>query len=711
MLGVCFMDVRNLIKNSNSGLKSIVGSGIKNSQLAKESDAGWPLGLAQRKTGELIVADYLFCIIWEIDTKGNLSRIAGTGMPGYSGDGDKAINAELDGPHDLVIDHDGDILFSDLNNQVYRKIEVGSGIITTFAGSGEIGRKGDGKLAIDSQMDCYCGLAVSPNGDIYISSEWANNIRKIDKHSGIISLFAGHYAEHLAAPVEGSKPIIGPYLSLGGYAGDGGPKEKVTFYHPEHLDFDSKGNLFVCDNSNDRIRKIDANTGIVSTVLGNGDRASNGDGGLAIKASTLMPDAICLDKHDNLYVGEKYGFRVRKVEKKSGIVTTIAGNGNAGYGGENVLATQTECNSIEVGLLADEEGNVFFSDSSGRVRKIDDNGYVNTVFGGTSVNDNIDASKAYIASPFGISIGPDQNIYFADTWNQRIRMVNTSTSIITTIAGSGARAYGGDGGSALKAHLGNPHGVSVNSKGEVYIADTRHAHIRMVDKKGIISNVAGSAFPWDKGDGGPALSANLVHARSIRHDNNDNIYFGDSGIGKIRKIEYKTGIINTIAGIGITGYSGDGDHATKARISSPADITFDQIGNLYYADESTHVIRKIDVNGIITTIAGNGSAGFSPDGTTAIKSQINSPAGLDISNNGILYFSDTGNKLLRRINKNGQIETIAGNSSKKVTFEDHTDQNGMAKIIFPKNIRFYNDKVLLVTDHFNHQIHAINVAK
>ena len=186
----------------------------------------------------------------------------------------------------------------------------------------------------------------------------------------------------------------------------------------------------------------------------------------------------------------------------------------------------------------------------------------------------------------------------------------------------------------------------------------------MVDKNGIISNVAGSAFPWDKGDGGPALSANLIHARSIRHDNNDNIYFGDSGIGKIRKIEYKTGIINTIAGIGITGYSGDGDHATNARISAPADITFDQIGNLYYADESAHVIRKIDVMGIITTIAGNGSAGFSPDGTAAIKSQINSPAGLDISKNGILYFSDTGNRLLRRINKNGQIETIAGNNSK-----------------------------------------------
>ena len=111
---------------------------------------------------------------------------------------------------------------------------------------------------------------------------------------------------------------------------------------------------------------------------------------------------------------------------------------------------------------------MFFSDSSGRVRKIDNTGYVNTVFGGTSVKDGINSSETYIASPFGISIGPDLNIYFADAWNQRIRMVNPSTSIITTVAGSGARAYGGDGGSALKAHLGNPNGVSVNSKGDIY---------------------------------------------------------------------------------------------------------------------------------------------------------------------------------------------------------------------------------------------------
>ena len=283
-----------------------------------------------------------------------------------------------------------------------------------------------------------------------------------------------------------------------------------------------------------------------------------------------------------------------------------------------------------------------------------------------------------------MSIGPIGDIYIADAWNQRIRKIEVKTSLISTVAGSGARAYGGDGGPANNAHLGNPLGVSVNSKGDIYIADTRHSHIRMVDNRGVIHNVAGSAFPWDKGDGGPAISSNLIYARSIRHDANDNIYFGDSGIGKIRKIDYKTGIISTIAGTGIAGYDGDGGKAIDARISSPADITFDSIGNLYFADDSAHVIRKIDTNGIISTILGNGSPGFSPDGTNALESSISVPSGLDISSDGIFYFSDTGNGLLRRINKNGKIETIAGDNTRKATFSDHAQLNREIGIIHPK---------------------------
>ena len=693
----------------NNNYIPIIGNGIKTNTIAKNADAGWPLGIDQLSNSNLIIADYTFNLIWEINKSGKLNVIAGTGMQGYSGDNELAINAELNGPHDLVVDDNDNIYFSDLGNQVYRMIDYKTKIITTIAGNGMLGRKGDGELAINAEMDCYCGIAISEEGDIYISSEWSNNIRKIDKKSGVISLFAGYLSKHNSTNVNQYKPIVAEKLSLGGYSGDGGPKEIAAFNHPEHLAFDSNQDLYICDNSNDRIRKIDMKTGIVSTIFGNGDKASNGDGGLAVNASTLMPDALCIDDKDNIYVGEKYGFRIRKIDSETGIVSTVAGNGNPGYGGENVLATETECNSIEVGLHI-RDNNILYSDCSGRVRQIDSKGYVSTIFGGTSIHDKEDSLNAFLASPFGISISNNGDIYIADTWNQRIRKINSSDNTIETIAGTGARAYGGDGGLATNAHLGNPYGVSVNSKNEVYISDTRHSHIRRIDLNGIIHNVAGSAFSWDKGDGGPSISSNIVHSRSIIHDSNDNIYFGDSGIGKIRKIDFKTGIINTYAGIGISGYSGDNKLAVNCKLVSPVDLAFDNLGNLYFADEGAHVIRKIDnKTGIITTVAGNGDKGFSKDGTKAIDSYLDSPSGIDVSENGTIYFSDTNNKLIRKINEEGKIESIFGINTRKSKFEDRYDTNQYNKMILPRNLKFYNKKILLVSDHFNHQILAISI--
>ena len=271
-----------------------------------------------------------------------------------------------------------------------------------------------------------------------------------------------------------SRPYSGRGLSLGGYHGDGGPAKNAGFNHPEHLAFDSVGDLYVCDNSNDRVRRIDMRTGIIDTVLGNGQRASNGDGGPAAEASTLMPDAICLDAHDNLYVGEKYGFRVRKVERETGLVRTLVGTGEPGFGEEGLPGPVTRCNSVEAGICADPDGTVFWGDCSGRLRRCDGGtGIVTTVLGGTSVHDGENARAGFLNGPGGMSVGSDGTIHIADVWNQRIRSIDPDTGIVRTIAGTGARAYGGDGGPAVDAHLGNPHDVSVDRAGRVVIADTR----------------------------------------------------------------------------------------------------------------------------------------------------------------------------------------------------------------------------------------------
>ncbi len=677
---------------------------------AREADAGWPMGVVRRPDGELVVVDYQWHRIWRIDKNGILRALAGDGIAGNSGDGGLATEARLCHPHDMCQDQQGNLYFSDLGNHTIRRIDYKTGIISRVAGNGKIGRGGDGGPALEAELDCTCGVAVDRQGNVYLSSEWTNNIRKIDINTGLVKTVFGHNARHYPSEQGQSRPYAGKGLSLGGYHGDGGPAQDAGFFHPEHLAFDSQGDLYVCDNSNDRIRRIDMKSEIINTVLGNGQKASNGDGGLASEASTLMPDAICLDKNDNLYVGEKYGFRVRKVDRKTGRVTTLVGTGEPGFGEEGLLGINTRCNSVEAGIYADPDGTVFWGDCSGRLRCCDGKtGIVTTVLGGTSVHDGETAIAGFLNGPGGLSVGPDGKIYIADVWNQRIRSLDPITKIISTVAGSGARAYGGDGGPGVEAHLGNPHDVSVDKFGRVVIADTRHGHVRRLDDKGIIWNIAGSAFQWDKGDGGPALSACLMHVLSLTHSPQGDIYVGDAGCGRIRKIDAISGVIVTVVGTGQIGYSGDGGPAVQARIGSPTAIRVDRSGNLYFADDHFHVIRRVDgTTGIISTLVGTGEKGFTQDHLKASDAKISCPRGLALDSKGSVYFSDTGNNLVRCVTPDSQIQTVVGNGG----FGDNDKQVTASKAVLnqPHGLCFYGDDILLISDHFNNRLKAVRVS-
>ena len=687
---------------------NIAGAGYREGVPAKEADAGWPLGVVRRLNGDLVVVDYLANRLWRIDRDGILHAFAGDGIGGHSGDGGPAMEARFSAPHDLCQDSSGNLYLSDLGNYTIRRIDFESGTITRVAGVGRRGRGGDGGPAIEAELDCTIGVAVDEEGNIFLSDEWACNIRRVDARTGIIETFSGLNARHYPSERGDSRPLAGPGLSLMGYHGDGGLASEAAFYHPEHLAFDSRGNLYVCDNSNDRIRMIEKMTGVVTTVLGNGQRASNGDGGPAIEAGTLMPDAICLDVYDNLYVGEKYGFRVRKVDARSGIVNTLVGNGVPGFGEEGLHGSQTSCNSCEDGIWADPDGTVFWGDCSGRLRRYDgQTGIVTTVFGGTSVHDSEAASDGFLCGPRGLSVGPDGHIYIADRWNQRIRGIDPLTGSIRTVAGNGARAYGGDNGPATEAYLGNPSDVSVDSRGRVVIADTRHGHVRRVDEDGIIRVVAGTAFQWDKGDGGPALGACLVSVESVAHGPNDDIYFGDA-IGRIRRIDEKTGIITSVAGVGLTGYSGDGGPAVQARIGSPSAICLDSDGSLYFADISYHVIRKIDPRGIISTIVGSGQSGYSPDGTPAPEVRLDSPQGIAVSGAGGVYIADSRNNRVRRITPSNKMETVAGGAIPGDDGDGGAARE--AKLNEPYGLCFYRGDILLICDSCNNRVKAVKVA-
>lgn len=673
---------------------TIAGAPYREGVSAQSADAGWPMGVVRRPDGDLIVVDYHAHRLWRIDRAGIVHRFAGDGRPGNSGDGGPALEARFFYPHDLCQDHYGNLYLSDLGNRTIRRIAYRTGIVTRVAGSGAAGRGGDGGPALEAELDCTCGVAVDRAGNLYLSDEWSNVIRRVDARTGIITRFAGMDARHYPSERGVSRPFVGPGLSLMGYHGDGGPALEAAFYHPEHLAFDSRGDLYVCDNSNDRVRKISMATGIVTTVLGNGWRASNGDGGPAVEASTLMPDAICLDVHDNLYVGEKYGFRVRKVAAATGVVQTLAGMGVPGFGEEGLPGAETHVNSCEAGIWADPDGTVFWGDCSGRLRRYDGRtGIVTTALGGTGVGDGGPATEAFLCGPGGLARSADGTLYIADVWSQRVRAIDPQSGVIRTVVGNGARAYGGDGGPATAAYLGNPHAVAVDAQGRLLIADTRHAHIRRVDADGVIRTVVGTGMAWDSGDGGPALGANIVHVEAVAVGPDNAIYLGDA-IGRIRRVDPHTGIIHTVAGIGLAGYSGDGGPAIQARIGTPTAICFDAQGNLYFSDRAYHVVRRVEAqSGRISTIAGSGQPGFSPDGTAGTAAHLYTPWGLALGPDGTVYIADSGNNRVRCMRPGGVLRTILGADD--------------ATLNEPHGLLQYSANMLLVSDHFNNRILAV----
>lgn len=695
---------------------TLAGVGYQTGGPARESDAGWPMGvvrsLAPRWLGDLIVIDYHAHRIWRIDSAGILHALAGDGIPGNSGDGGPALAARFYWPHDLTQDKQGNLYLSDLGNQVIRRIDGRTAIVTRVAGSGRVGRGGDGGPALNAELDTTCGVAVDDEGNLFLSSEWAGNIRRVDARTGIITLFAGPSAAHVPGP---NRPTSGPGLNLTGYHGDGGAAADAAFHHPEHLAFDPDGNLYVCDNSNDRIRRIDRQSGIITTVFGTGQRASNGDGGPAVEASTLMPDALCLDSHGNLYVGEKYGYRIRKVDASTGIVSTLVGNGVPGFGEEGLPGSQTHVNSVESGIWADPDGTVFWSDCSGRLRRYDGvTGIVTTVLGGTSVHDGEVATAGFLNGPGGLAVGLDGTIFIADVWNQRIRAIDPQTGIIRTVAGNGARAYGGDNGPATAAYLGNPHDVAVDSQGRILIADTRNGRIRRVEMDGSLRTLAGTTLPWDagegrwdKGDNGPANSASFGGIEAVAVDKQDNVYVGDVSFGRIRKIDAQSGVVTTVAGVGIPGYSGDGGPATQARIGAPTAICFDRAGNLYFTDRVSHTVRRIDGEGIITTVVGCSQAGFAPDGEVATAARIDLPYGLTIAPDDTLYFADSRNNRVRRVSRDERLETVAGGE----VAGDGGDGELAALAMFnePHGLAWWGKDILLISDHYNNRIKAVRV--
>ncbi len=337
----------------------------------------------------------------------------------------------------------------------------------------------------------------------------------------------------------GTLPCTGETDSVG----DGCPATSASLLNPTGTALDSAGNLYIADIDNQRVRKVDT-SGNITTVAGTGTAGYNGDNIPATSAQLSDPEAVAVDGAGDLYIADRFNYRVRKVDT-SGNITTVAGTGTAGYNGDGIPASTAQLTE-PTGLALDGVGNLYIADFAGqRVRKVDTSGTITTLAGNGTAGyiDNVAATSGEVTNPNSVALDSAGNLYIADSYNCLIREVTAATGTITTVAGTAAGAgtlancgSTGDGGLATSAELSSPYGVAVDSAGDIYIADFDNQRIRKVNGAGTINTVAGTGTAGSGGDGGPATSAGFSAPDAVTVDPAGNLYIADEGNGRIRVV-------------------------------------------------------------------------------------------------------------------------------------------------------------------------------
>ena len=441
----------------------------------------------------------------------------------------------------------------------------------------------------------------------------------------------------------------------GGGFPDNAPAPLVALGTVSAVAVDSSGNVLMALPDYHMVAMIDSTSGLVTRVAGNGASGYSGDGGPATSAQLQYPSGVAVDSTGAIYIADGLANVIRKVS--GGVIATIAGNGTGGFGGDSGAAPSAQLNNPH-GIAVDAAFHLFIADTGNlRIRMVSA-GIITTVAGDGSPQPVGDgpAIGAHLFLPFGVAVDTVGNLYIADTYNNSIRKVSGGT--ITTIAGAGAPGSLGDGGPAASATLDLPYNVSIDPSGNLYIADTYNQRVRMV-ANGIVSTLAGDGGKGFNGDGGPAGAAQLNGPEGVAAGLGGSVYIADTGNLRVRKVS--AGVITTAAGHGSGGFVGDGGPAGNAQLDNPSGVAIDSGANLYIADTGNHAIRMVS-QGSITTVAGNGTAGYSGDGGEAASAQLNSPLGVAVDAAGNVYIADTGNNVVRKVS-GGVITTVAGNGT------------------------------------------------
>ncbi len=557
--------------------------------------------------------------------------------------------------------------------------------ISSAAGTGTLSNSADGGVASTTPINKPVGVAVDKAGNMYFSEantsagNLSNRVRKVSA-AGILSTVAGTTG-----------------TGSNGYTGNGGPATAARLNNPYGLEIDRDGNLLIGDISNYVIRKIDFTTGLINNVAGSHAAGYTGDDGPATAAKINVGYTAAGDSAGNIYIADSNNNVIRRVDIH-GAISTFAGTGTAGHAGDGGPARSATLNK-PYSVWCDPADNIYISElgtGASWIRLIDTAGIIHTISGiGTAgYNGDGQATGVELNTPHGAVTDGLGNVFIADETNDVVRKIDASGNL-TTIAGQhGSAGVTGDGGVGTAAKVNLPYGMAIDANNNLFEADaggykvrrlslntalpaTRVASASAAQKLFVSSAVAvtpataeftpSSEFALGTLSGcalGSSLAANAVCTMPVTFtpaapgsrsaqlkvtDSGGNVsVIGITGTGNAPAVAFEAATITTVAGTGTAGYSGTSAPASTAQVSAPRGGVVDSGGNIYFADSGNNAIRRIDAaSGVITTVAGTGQAGYSGDGATATAAQLNAPAKVVVDAAGDLYIADTGNSVIR----------------------------------------------------------------
>jgi uncharacterized protein (TIGR03437 family) len=558
--------------------------------------------IAVDRLGNLYLSDTDHHRVRKVSPAGVITTAAGTGLPGYSGDGGAATKAQLNTPYGIALDASGNLYIADLGNNRIRRVWP-DGVITT--------------LLPDSVLATPRNVALDAAGNLYFSEFDGHRVRRVSP-AGQVTTIAGN--------------------GRAGFSGDGGPPEQAQLSFPAGIAIDRGGALLIADAGNNRVRRIFSN-GTINTILG-------GTSGTALST----PVTVTSDAQGNIYTGD--ASPVVRAFSINGRWSDAVGGAVAGFSGDNGPAIRAQLTSVR-DLTVDASGNLYIADGV-RVRRVDRLGIISTVAGDGflhAIGDGGPAQEAVLSAPSSLALDYTGGLIIADTGTERVRQVrngrietlatlsapmgvavDTAGAIyIADTAANAIRALGQDRKLRLiTSAVRLPRGVCLSRSGVLYVVDTGNGRVLRVGASTAI------------------VASQLNAPEACALDSFGNLFVAETGAHRVRRMS-PAGEWATVAGTGAPGSDGDEGPAVAARISFPRGVAADDGGNVYVSDSGGNRIRLVTPDAVIHTIAGTGAAGFGGDDGDALVARINAPAGLQLDGAGAIYFADTGNDRIRRL--------------------------------------------------------------